>query len=116
MASSSRLVHAGLLCASTPAHRRRDEALDQLMRWTERRDFLAPRVRQAKAPLWAILDLAEAHEQLGEERKAVSLLSTAELEYPLQQDRAFRLLHLYRSTGDMPKAAAEAKWFNSQPG
>jgi hypothetical protein len=91
MASSSRLVHAGLLCASTPAHRRRDEALDQLMRWTE-------------------------HEQLGEERKAVSLLSTAELEYPLQQDRAFRLLHLYRSTGDMPKAAAEAKWFNSQPG
>jgi tetratricopeptide (TPR) repeat protein len=92
------------------------EALDQLMRWTELRDFLAPRMRQAKAPLWATLDLAEAHEQLGEARQAISLLSIAESEYPSSRAVHFRLLHLYRSTGQMPKVVAEAKWFKSQPG
>lgn len=37
-------------------------------------------------------------------------------EYPSSRAVHFRLLHLYRSTGDMPKAVAEAKWFKSQPG
>jgi tetratricopeptide (TPR) repeat protein len=92
------------------------EALDQLMRWTELRDFLTPRVQQGKTPLWATLDLAEALEQLGEERNAISLLSKAESEYPSSRAVHFRLLHLYRTTGDMPKAVAEAKWFKSQPG
>ena len=92
------------------------EALDQLMRWTELRDFLAPRVQQGEKPLWAVLDLADAHEQLGETREAISVLSTAESEYPASRAVHFRLLHLYRSTGEMPKAAAEAKWFKSQPG
>jgi tetratricopeptide (TPR) repeat protein len=92
------------------------ESLDQLMRWTELRDFLAPRVKQAGTPLWAVLDLAEAQEQLGETRHAISLLSNAESEYPSSRAVHFRLLHLYRSTGEIPKAAAEAKWFKSQPG
>ncbi len=91
------------------------EALVQLMRWTELRDFLAPRVQQAIAPLWAMLDLAEALEQLGEARKAISLLSNAESEYPSSRAVHFRLLHLYRSTGEMPEAVAEAEWFRSQP-
>jgi tetratricopeptide (TPR) repeat protein len=92
------------------------EALDQLLRWTELRDFLAPRVQQGETPLWAVLDLAEAHEQLGETRQAISLLSNAESEYPSSRAVHFRLLHLYRSTGETAKAAAEAKWFKSQPG
>jgi len=92
------------------------EALNQLTQWTELRDFLAPRVQQAGAPLWAMLDLAEAHEQLGEARQAISLLSNAESEYPSSKAVHFHLLHLYRSTGDMSKAAAEAEWFKSQPG
>jgi tetratricopeptide (TPR) repeat protein len=92
------------------------EALDQLMQWTELRDFLAPRVQQGGTPLWAMLDLAEAHEQLGEARQAIPLLSKAESEYPSSKAVHFHLLHLYRSTGDMPKAAAEAKWLKSQPG
>ncbi|MGO8757937.1 MAG: tetratricopeptide repeat protein [Terracidiphilus sp.] len=92
------------------------EALVQLMRWTELRDFLSPRLQEAKAPLWATLDLAEALEQLGEPRKAIALLSNAESEYPSSRAVHFRLLHLYRSTGDMPKAVAEAKWLKSQPG
>jgi tetratricopeptide (TPR) repeat protein len=92
------------------------EALDQLMRWAELRDFLAPWMRQAKTPLWEMLDFAEALEQLGETRKAISLLSNAESEYPSSRAVHFRLLHLYRSTGEMPRATAEAKWFKSQPG
>jgi tetratricopeptide (TPR) repeat protein len=92
------------------------EALDQLMRWTELRDFLAPRVKQGEKPLWAMLDLAEAFEKLGETRNAISLLAKAELEYPSSRAVHFRLLHLYRSTGEMPNAAEEAKWFKSQPG
>ena len=91
------------------------ESLDQLMRWTELRDFLAPRVKLVGTPLWTVLDLAEAQEQLGETRQAISLLSNAELEYPSSRAVHFRLLHLYRSTGEMPKASAEAKWFKSQP-
>jgi tetratricopeptide (TPR) repeat protein len=91
------------------------EALEQLMRWTELQKFLAPRMQQAVAPLWATLDLAEALEQLGETRKAISLLSNAETEYSSSRAIHFRLLHLYRSTGDMPRALAEANWFKSQP-
>jgi tetratricopeptide (TPR) repeat protein len=92
------------------------EALDQLMQWTELRDFLEPRVQQGETPIWAVLDLAEAHEQLGETRQAISLLSNAEAEYPSSKAVHFRLLHLYRSTGETAKATAEAKWFKSQPG
>jgi tetratricopeptide (TPR) repeat protein len=92
------------------------ESLDRLMRWTELRDFLTPRVKQAGTPLWAILDLAEAYEQLGEARQAISVLSNAESKYPSSRAVHFRLLHLYRSTNDMPRAVAEAKWFKSQPG
>ena len=92
------------------------EALDELMRWKELRDFLAPRLQQGETPLWAALDLAEAFEQLGETGNAISLLGKAESEYPSSRAVHFRLLHLYRSTGEIPKAAAEAKWFKSQPG
>jgi tetratricopeptide (TPR) repeat protein len=92
------------------------EALDQLLRWTELRDFLAPRVQQGESPLWAVLDLAEAFEQLGEIGNAISLLGKAESQYPSSRAVHFRLLHLYRSTGETAKATAEVKWFKSQPG
>ena len=91
------------------------ESLDQLMRWVELRDFLEPRVKQAGAPLWAVLDLAEAQEQLGQTRQAISLLSNAESEYPSSRAVHFRLLHLYRSTGEKKKVVAEADWFKSHP-
>jgi tetratricopeptide (TPR) repeat protein len=92
------------------------EALDQLMRWAELRDFLAPRVKQAGTPLWAMLDLAAAHEQLGETSGAISLLSRAETENPSSRAVHYRLLHLYRSTGEKPKLVAEAEWFKNHPG
>jgi tetratricopeptide (TPR) repeat protein len=92
------------------------EALDQLMRWTELRDFLAPRVKQAGTPLWAMLDLAEAHEQLGEALQAISILANAELGYPSSRAVHFRLLHLYRSTGEKSKVVAEVDWLKGHPG
>ncbi len=64
----------------------------------------------------AMLDLAEALEQLGEARNAISLLSKAESEYPSSRAVRFRLLHLYRSIGEKPKAVAEGDWFKSHPG
>jgi tetratricopeptide (TPR) repeat protein len=91
------------------------EALDQLMRWTELRDFLTPRVEQGETPLWAVLDLAEAHEQLGEPRQAISLLSSAEAKYPSSRAVHFRLLHLYRDTGEKPRAFSEVDWLKSHP-
>jgi tetratricopeptide (TPR) repeat protein len=72
------------------------EALVELTQWTELRDFLSPRLHQAKVPLWATLDLAKALEKLGESRKAISLLANAESEYPSSKAVHFRLLHLYR--------------------
>jgi tetratricopeptide (TPR) repeat protein len=92
------------------------EALDQLTQWAELRDFLAPRVQPASTPLWAMLDLGEALEQLGETSMAISLLSNAESEYPSSRAVHFRLLHLYRSTGQKPKVVVEADWFKSHPG
>jgi Tetratricopeptide repeat len=92
------------------------EAPDRLIRWTELRDLLAPRVQQAVTRRWATLDLAETLERLGETPKAISLLSNADSEYPSSRAVHFRLLHLYRSSGEMPIASAEAKWFKSQPG
>jgi len=91
------------------------EALEHLLRWTELRDFLAPRMQHATAPLWAALDFAKALEQLGETGKAISVLSTAESEYPSSKAVHLHLLLLYRSTGEKPKAVAEAEWFKTQP-
>jgi tetratricopeptide (TPR) repeat protein len=91
------------------------EALDHLMRWTELRDFLAPRLKRADTPLWTILDFTDALEQLGEVQKAISLLSTAKAKYPSSRAVHFILLHLYRNTGEKPKAIAEAEWFKTQP-
>ena len=91
------------------------EALGHLMRWTELHNFLVPRLQQADKSLWAILDFSDALEHLGETEKAISFLSTAKAEYPSNRTVHFRLLHLYRDTGQRAKAMAEAEWFKKQP-
>jgi hypothetical protein len=40
----------------------------------------------------------------------------AEKKYPSSKAVHFRLLHLYRSTGEKPKLVAEADWFKNHPG
>ena len=91
------------------------EALDQMTRWQELHDFLAPRMQQKSPPLWATLDFAKALEHLGENGEAIHILATALASYPANKEIHWRLLHLYRVSGDMQKASAEAKWFKSQP-
>lgn len=91
------------------------EALGQMTRWQELRDFLAPRMQQKSPPLWACLDFANALEQLGQNSEAIHVLATALVSHPSSKAVHWRLLHLYRLSGDMQKASAEAKWFKSQP-
>jgi tetratricopeptide (TPR) repeat protein len=89
------------------------EALDQLTRWNELRDFLEPRIRQKDPPLWASLDMAEALEQSGDRTEAIRVLLAAESRFPASRAVHFRLLHLYRLSGDMPRAVAESRWFKN---
>jgi tetratricopeptide (TPR) repeat protein len=95
---------------------RASEALEQMTRWQELRDFLAPRMQQKSPPLWACLDFAKALEHLGENREAIHVLTTALASYPSSKAVHWHLLHLYRLGGDMQKVSAEAKWFKDQPG
>jgi tetratricopeptide (TPR) repeat protein len=91
------------------------EALEQMTRWQELRDFLAPRMQKKSPALWASLDFARALEHLGENREAMHVLATALESYPSSKEVHWRLLHLYRVSGDMQKVSAEAKWFKNQP-
>ena len=91
------------------------EALEQLTRWQDLRDFLAPRMQHRSPPLWACLDFAKALENLGENSEAIHVLDIALASYPSSKPVHWRLLHLYRLSGDMQKASAEANWFKSQP-
>lgn len=92
------------------------EALEQLARWQELRDFLAPRVRQKPPPLWACLDFSTALQQLGENKEAIHVLGIALANYPMSKALHWRLLILYRRSGDTQKAFDEAAWFKSHPG
>jgi tetratricopeptide (TPR) repeat protein len=92
------------------------EALDQLGRWQELCDFLAPRVHGDSPPLWASLDFANGLEQLEKNGEAIQVLVIALASNPSSKAVHWRLLHLYRLSGDTEKASAEAKWFKNQPG
>jgi hypothetical protein len=72
-------------------------------------------MQQKSLPLWACLDFAKALEHLEENREAIHVLETALASYPSSKPIHWRLLHLYRLSGDMQKVSAEAKWFKSQP-
>jgi tetratricopeptide (TPR) repeat protein len=91
------------------------EALEHMTRWQELRDFLAPRMQRKSPPLWACLDFAQALEHLGENREAIHVLDIALASYPSSKPVHWRLLHLYRLSGDLQKVSAEAKWFKNQP-
>jgi tetratricopeptide (TPR) repeat protein len=93
---------------------RASEGLEQMTRWQELRDFLAPRMQQKSPPLWACLDFAKALEHLGENREAIRVLTMALASYPSSREIHWRLLHFYRVSGDMQKVSTEARWFKSQ--
>jgi len=89
------------------------EALLELSRWNELRDFLEPRVKQKNPPLWAVLDLAETLQNLGDLQRAIQLLVSAEKENMSNKSIHFRLLLLYRKTGNLAQLHAEDQWLRS---
>ena len=76
-------------------------------------DFLESWMKQKKPPLWAVLDMAEALQNLGDFPRAIQLLSAAEKNNMSDKSIHYRLLLLYRKTGNLAKVEAENKWLRS---
>lgn len=89
------------------------EALVELTQWSTLRDFLESRVKQKNPPLWAVLDMAEALENLGDLPRAIQLLAAAEKNNMSNKSIHFRLMILYRKTGNLAQVQAENKWLHS---
>ena len=89
------------------------EALLELTLWTNLRDFLEPWVRQKSPPFWAVLDMAEALQNLDEFEPAIKLLAAAEKSNMSNKSIHYRLLILYKKTGNLAQVQAENKWLQS---
>ena len=91
------------------------EALVELIQWNDVRDFLEPRVKGSNPPLWAVLDLSEALQNLDNPQRAIQLLAAAEKENMSNNSIHFRLLRLYRKVGNVEQVHAEDQWLRSAP-
>jgi tetratricopeptide (TPR) repeat protein len=89
------------------------EALVELTQWRTLRDFLELWVKKKNPPLWAVLDMAEALQNLGDLPRAIQLLAAAEKNNMSNKSIHFRLLVLYRKTGNLAQVQAENKWLHS---
>ena len=89
------------------------EALVELTQWSTLRDFLESWVKQKKPPLWAVLDMAEALQNSNDFSRAIQLLAAAEKNNMSNKSIHYRLMILYRKTGDLAKVEAENKWLHS---
>ena len=85
----------------------------ELTQWSTLRDFLESWVKQKKPPLWAVLDMAEALQNLNDFARAIRLLAAAEKSNMSNKSIHYRLMILYRKTGDLAKVEAENKWLHS---
>jgi len=89
------------------------EALVELSRWNDVRGFLEPRVKRSNPPLWAVLDLSEALQNLDNPQRAIQLLATAEKENMSNKSIHYRLLLLYRKVGSVAQVHVEDQWLRS---
>lgn len=89
------------------------EALVELSQWNEVRAFLEPRVKRSNPPLWAVLDLSEALQNLDNPQRAIQLLAAAEKENMSNKSIHYRLLLLYRNVGNAALVHAEDQWLRS---
>jgi predicted Zn-dependent protease len=89
------------------------ESLIQLGRWKDLQDFLAPRVRAKDSPLWAMLDYAQASKILDQPKQAIVVLVNAEQSNPSAKEVHWRLMQLYRVTGDSAQAGKELALFRA---
>ena len=92
---------------------RASEALVELTQWSSLRDFLESWVKQKNPPLWALLDMAEALQNSNDFERAIQLLAAAEKNNMSNKSIHYRLMILYRKTGDLAKVEAENKWLRS---
>jgi len=89
------------------------EALLELTQWDNLRNFLEPWVKRKNPPLWAVLDMAEALQNLDDFERAVQLLAAVEKNNMPNKSIHYRLLVLYKRTGNLVQAQAENKWLQS---
>ena len=87
------------------------EALFELGRWKEMSAFLTPRVEAPNPPLWAMLDYADAMQNLEKPDRALKALALAEQSYPSDKVLHYRLARLYRLAGNTAQAQKEIKLF-----
>ena len=87
------------------------ESLENLGQWEELLHLDEPLARRTNPPLWAILDYAEAAENLNNSRLAIHTLEVAEKNNPSNRSIHYRLLHLYKRTGNLSQAGIENRWF-----
>jgi len=89
------------------------EALIQMGRWQELSSFLSTRVTVADPPLWAMLDLSEAAQNMDQPQRAITVLASAENIYPSDKSVHYRLMRLYHITGNSAQAEKEQQLFRS---
>jgi predicted Zn-dependent protease len=89
------------------------EALFESGRWKVLSEFLSPRVEASNAPLWAVLDFADAMQNLDEPDRAIRVLATAEQSYPSDKVVHYKLSRLYRRKGNTEQAEKELKLFRA---
>jgi tetratricopeptide (TPR) repeat protein len=90
------------------------EALLELNRWQDLRAFLQPRVNTTKPPLWAVLDLSQATQMLGNNQEAIRLLAVAEKDNMPSKTLHYRLMRLYTLTNNATQAEKERQLVQRQ--
>ena len=89
------------------------EALVQLGQWNNLQAFLSPRMKETDPPLWATLDISEAAENLNNPQEAICFLASAEKTHMTSRSIHFRLMQLYKRTGNLKQVQVEDQWFKS---
>lgn len=89
------------------------ESMIQLGRWKDISDFLSPRIQKKNAPLWAMLDLAEASQNLDDPKRAIVVLVNAERSNSSEKVVHWRLMQLYRMTGNTAQYGKELTLFRA---
>lgn len=92
------------------------EALFQLSQWKKLTEFLSPRVAIGEPPLWAMLDYAEAMQNLEDPDGAIKMLLKAEQFHPTDRVVHYRLALLYRTSGNSMQAKKELQAFRDLDG
>lgn len=70
-------------------------------------------MKEADPPLWATLDISEAAENLNNPQEAIGFLASAEKTHMSSRSIHFRLMQLYKRTGNLKQVQVEDQWFKS---